>query len=207
MGRQIPRLSRGAGVAPAGAPQSGSREAESFGVWFARERRLRDISVEFVAARTKLPLERIHALEGDTAPLGSDGRSRALARTLARAIGADPEEASARLPGPVAPPSPEARSGRMGLRECDRETTTQNDVNQGIVNVVVGFAPLDPAEFVIIKIQQLGRPGAFVRRTTPHRQRQPVRSVQEIQLPGAVGWPLRGRHQHGRVAQTADGGD
>jgi phage tail sheath protein FI len=38
---------------------------------------------------------------------------------------------------------------------CDKETTTQNDVNLGIVNVLVGFAPLKPAEFVIIKIQQM----------------------------------------------------
>jgi phage tail sheath protein FI len=41
------------------------------------------------------------------------------------------------------------------LVKCDRETTTQNDINSGIVNIVVGFAPLKPAEFVIIKIQQL----------------------------------------------------
>ena len=39
--------------------------------------------------------------------------------------------------------------------KCDRETTTQNDVNLGIVNIVVGFAPLKPAEFVIIKLQQM----------------------------------------------------
>jgi phage tail sheath protein FI len=41
------------------------------------------------------------------------------------------------------------------LVKCDRETTTQNDINLGIVNILVGFAPLKPAEFVIIKIQQL----------------------------------------------------
>ena len=39
--------------------------------------------------------------------------------------------------------------------KCDSETTTQNDINHGIVNIVVGFAPLKPAEFVIIKIQQM----------------------------------------------------
>ena len=39
--------------------------------------------------------------------------------------------------------------------KCDKETTTQNDINLGIVNILVGFAPLKPAEFVIIKIQQL----------------------------------------------------
>jgi phage tail sheath protein FI len=39
--------------------------------------------------------------------------------------------------------------------KCDGETTTQNDRNLGIVNVEVGFAPLKPAEFVVIKIQQI----------------------------------------------------
>jgi len=39
--------------------------------------------------------------------------------------------------------------------KCDKETTTQSDIDQGIVNVVVGFAPLKPAEFVVIKIQQM----------------------------------------------------
>jgi hypothetical protein len=39
--------------------------------------------------------------------------------------------------------------------KCDSETTTQTDINNGIVNIIVGFAPLKPAEFVIIKIQQI----------------------------------------------------
>jgi phage tail sheath protein FI len=39
--------------------------------------------------------------------------------------------------------------------KCDRETTTQDDINRGVVNILVGFAPLKPAEFVIIRIQQL----------------------------------------------------
>lgn len=41
------------------------------------------------------------------------------------------------------------------LVKCDKETTTQDDINRGIVNIVVGFAPLKPAEFVILKFQQL----------------------------------------------------
>jgi uncharacterized protein len=39
--------------------------------------------------------------------------------------------------------------------KVDSETTTQNDINLGIVNVLVGFAPLKPAEFIIISIRQL----------------------------------------------------
>jgi phage tail sheath protein FI len=39
--------------------------------------------------------------------------------------------------------------------KCDSETTTQTDINLGIVNIIVGFAPLKPAEFVVIKLQQI----------------------------------------------------
>lgn len=39
--------------------------------------------------------------------------------------------------------------------KCDAQTTTQNDINLGILNVIVGFAPLKPAEFVVIQIQQM----------------------------------------------------
>ena len=39
--------------------------------------------------------------------------------------------------------------------KCDEETTPQSDRDLGIVNIEVGFAPLKPAEFVVIKIQQI----------------------------------------------------
>ena len=39
--------------------------------------------------------------------------------------------------------------------KCDSETTTQDDINRGVVNILVGFAPLKPAEFVIVQIEQL----------------------------------------------------
>ncbi len=39
--------------------------------------------------------------------------------------------------------------------KCDKETTTQDDRNKGIVNIEVGFSPLKPAEFVVIKLQQM----------------------------------------------------
>jgi phage tail sheath protein FI len=39
--------------------------------------------------------------------------------------------------------------------KCDNETTTQNDIDLGVVNIVVGFAPLKPAEFVVIQLQQM----------------------------------------------------
>ena len=39
--------------------------------------------------------------------------------------------------------------------QCDTTTTTQSDINKGIVNIIVGFAPLKPAEFVVIYLQQM----------------------------------------------------
>jgi hypothetical protein len=45
------------------------------------------------------------------------------------------------------------------LVQCDATTTTPDDQANGIVNIVVGFAPLKPAEFVVIKLAQLaGQP-------------------------------------------------
>jgi uncharacterized protein len=38
--------------------------------------------------------------------------------------------------------------------KCDRETTTETDQQNGIVNVLVGFAPLKPAEFVVVRLSQ-----------------------------------------------------
>jgi phage tail sheath protein FI len=41
------------------------------------------------------------------------------------------------------------------LVKCDSETTAPADIARGVVNVLVGFAPLTPAEFVVIQIEQL----------------------------------------------------
>ncbi len=38
--------------------------------------------------------------------------------------------------------------------KCDSKTTTQDDIDAGIVNILVGFAPLKPAEFVVLKLSQ-----------------------------------------------------
>jgi uncharacterized protein len=41
------------------------------------------------------------------------------------------------------------------LVKCDSTTTTQTDIDNGIVNILVGFAPEKPAEFVILQLEQL----------------------------------------------------
>ena len=37
--------------------------------------------------------------------------------------------------------------------KCDSDTTTTADIVRGVINLVIGFAPLKPAEFVIIRLQ------------------------------------------------------
>jgi uncharacterized protein len=39
--------------------------------------------------------------------------------------------------------------------KCDVENNPQSSLDQGVVNILVGFAPLHPAEFVVIQIQQM----------------------------------------------------
>ena len=39
--------------------------------------------------------------------------------------------------------------------KVDDTTTTPSDIDQGIVNIIVGFAPVKPAEFIVITIQQI----------------------------------------------------
>ncbi len=52
------------------------------------------------------------------------------------------------------------KAGDAFFIKCDGTTTSDDDIDRGIVNVIVGFAPLKPAEFVVIYIQQFaGRIG------------------------------------------------
>jgi len=45
--------------------------------------------------------------------------------------------------------------------KCDSTTTTQQDIDLGIVNILVGFAPLKPAEFIVLKLsQKVNQPAA-----------------------------------------------
>ncbi len=87
-------------------------------------------------------------------------------------------------------------------RRRRRRTTSTT----GIVNIVVGFAPLKPAEFVIIKIQQIAGQIADLTESDAMAQftvnAQPLRPVQELQVPGEVGRPLRRRRQQGERAQA-----
>lgn len=43
----------------------------------------------------------------------------------------------------------------LAIKLTRGEETTRSDIDAGVANVVVGFAPLKPAEFVIVTIRQL----------------------------------------------------
>ena len=94
MGSQVERVSGRAQVAAKAA-----QPAQEFGRWFRQQRELRGISIWFVAARTKLPPERVRQIERVEGALRRDGHGRGTARALALAIGADPQEAAAWLAG------------------------------------------------------------------------------------------------------------
>lgn len=38
---------------------------------------------------------------------------------------------------------------------CDRTTTSQEEIEKGVINILIGVAPSKPAEFALIKIQQM----------------------------------------------------
>ncbi len=74
--------------------------------------------------------------------------------------------------------------------KCDRETNTQDDINQGLVNILVGFAPLKPAEFVFLRIQQRFSPERAQRRAQARsalaglaRRLTPAASWDDLSLP------------------------
>ena len=93
-------------------------------------------------------------LEESALPRHAVGRLRAERRA---AVGADPAQRRRVHEQPLPPGRlrRERRRARRTSSSATRETTTQDDINLGIVNIVVGFAPLKPAEFVVIKIQQM----------------------------------------------------
>jgi len=50
-----------------------------------------------------------------------------------------------------------SRPAEAFLVRCDRTTMTPADLEEGRVGLLVGFAPLRPAEFIVLTLQQLAR--------------------------------------------------
>ncbi len=86
------------GVPEAAPVTDGSRESEtSAGHYLARQRRLREISLDELAARTKIPRRSLERLEAGAFDGQADGFVRGFVRTVAEALGLDPNEAVMRL--------------------------------------------------------------------------------------------------------------
>jgi hypothetical protein len=88
-------------------PSAGGEEAFALGGWLAKQRELRGIRLEELAALTRLPVRSLERLEAGAFDGQQDGFVRGFVRTVAVAIGLDPADAVARLLA-----EPEARPGR-----------------------------------------------------------------------------------------------
>lgn len=64
--------------------------------------------------------------------------------------------------------------------ECGAGTTSRAEIDRGLVNIVVGFAPLRPAEFVILKVQQ--RAGQSRSSTEPSRKGAPAHRIERVRV-------------------------
>jgi hypothetical protein len=69
----------------------------ALGSWLAKQRQLRGIRLEELAALTRLPMRSLERLEAGAFDGQQDGFVRGFVRTVAVAIGLDPEDAVARM--------------------------------------------------------------------------------------------------------------
>jgi hypothetical protein len=106
-------MGKAIGGLPEAAPLAAPADAEesfALGSWLARQRELRGISREELCALTRLPLRSLERLESGAFDGQQDGFVRGFVRTVAAAIGLDPDDAVARLLA-----EPAARPRRSGL--------------------------------------------------------------------------------------------
>jgi transcriptional regulator with XRE-family HTH domain len=107
------------GAGPEAAALNGAASGVgSVGSYLAQQRRLRGMSVDELASLTKIPrrsLERLEAGAFDGAP---DGFARGFVRTVAAALGLDPDDAVNRL---LAEPREDEARLRAGARRDQRQ--------------------------------------------------------------------------------------
>ena len=93
-------MGKAVGGLPEAAPLAAPADAEesfALGSWLARQRELRGISREELSALTRLPMRSLERLEAGAFDGQQDGFVRGFVRTVAVAIGLDPDDAVARL--------------------------------------------------------------------------------------------------------------
>jgi hypothetical protein len=96
-------------------PAVGAGESrEPIGRYLAQQRKLRGIDLDEIAARTRIPRRSLERLEAGAFDHSPDGFSRGFVRTVAEAIGLDPDDAVARMmPEPDAQVRGGPRWGRV----------------------------------------------------------------------------------------------
>ncbi len=87
------------GVDSTASPRTGDAEAGSVGFYLSRQRELRGISLEEFAELTRIPIRSLERLEAGRFDQASDGFARGFVRTVADALGLDPDDAVARMLG------------------------------------------------------------------------------------------------------------
>jgi hypothetical protein len=106
-------MGKAIGGLPEAAPLTAPADAEesfALGSWLAKQRELRGISREELSALTRLPIRSLERLEAGAFDGQQDGFVRGFVRTVAIAIGLDPDDAVARLLA-----EPAARPRRQAL--------------------------------------------------------------------------------------------
>ena len=96
-----------------GRPDAGASADRSIGRYLASQRRLRGISLDELAARTKIPRRNLERLESGAFDGPPDGFVRGFVRTVAESLGLDPQETVMRLVGEPPGGEEELRRRRM----------------------------------------------------------------------------------------------
>lgn len=125
------------GVSGAPALSADPGEEAGIGAYLARQRRLRGISLDELAALTRIPRRSLERLESGAFDGPPDGFVRGFVRTVAVAIGLDPEETLTRMLR-----EPEAR--RRGHAPSLRRVAAVGALLLGLLGLGAGLARLLP---------------------------------------------------------------
>jgi hypothetical protein len=144
-----------------GAPLTASPKGEevfALGGWLAKQRRLRGIRLEELAALTRLPVRSLERLEAGAFDGQQDGFVRGFVRTVAVAIGLDPEDAVARL-----------------LSEPDARTLSRLPELRALVVAALGL--VGALALAVAAWQLLSAPGAEESESPPLVRHDAVRAL------------------------------
>ena len=101
------------GPESAEAAGESAERTSSIGLYLAGQRRLRGITIDDLVARTRIPRRNIERLESGAFDASPDGFSRGFVRTIAEALGLDPDEAVMRhMREPAAEDAERARAAQ-----------------------------------------------------------------------------------------------